>query len=358
MIANKVPASKTGTFCFDPTSHYFIFTKRRAMKLNKVLSSVAVLAIMVSCNKDNEGNDIPDNINFKQEMRNFVIGISDYAKGINSSFIIIPQNGIELVTDDGTETGSPNTAYLDAIDGNGQEDLFYGYDNDDQATPSSTNTYLKTFLNISKNSGNTILVTDYCSTHTKMDDSYTQNHNAGYISFAADHRELNNTPSYPSPIYAVNSSVIASLGDVKNFLYMINPENYATRADFINAVTATNYDLLIMDLFFNDGSSFTLSEITQLKDKANGGKRLVISYMSIGEAENYRYYWQTSWNTNKPSWMDDVNPDWPGNYKVRYWETAWQNIIYGNDSSYLKKILDSGFDGVYLDIIDAFEYYE
>jgi cysteinyl-tRNA synthetase len=113
-----------------------------------------------------------------------------------------------------------------------------------------------------------------------------------------------------------------------------------------------------MDLFFKDGTQFTNSEITQLKNKANGGKRLVISYMSIGEAENYRYYWQTSWNTNKPNWLDAENPNWAGNYKVKYWITEWQSIIYGNDNSYLKKIVDTNFDGVYLDIIDAFEYYE
>jgi cysteinyl-tRNA synthetase len=56
--------------------------------------------------------------------------------------------------------------------------------------------------------------------------------------------------------------------------------------------------------------------------------------------------------------MDAENPDWPGNYKVKYWETDWQNIIYKNSDSYLNKILTAGFDGVYLDIIDAFEYYE
>ncbi|MGQ9708740.1 MAG: hypothetical protein ACUVUR_07715 [bacterium] len=43
---------------------------------------------------------------------------------------------------------------------------------------------------------------------------------------------------------------------------------------------------------------------------------------------------------------------------LRYWEKGWQSIIYGNDSSYLKKILDAGFDGVYLDVVDAFEYFE
>jgi cysteinyl-tRNA synthetase len=52
------------------------------------------------------------------------------------------------------------------------------------------------------------------------------------------------------------------------------------------------------------------------------------------------------------------NPDWKGNYKVKYWDPQWQAIIYGNDRSYAKMILDAGFDGVYLDLIDAFEYYE
>ena len=43
------------------------------------------------------------------------------------------------------------------------------------------------------------------------------------------------------------------------------------------------------------------------------------------------------------------------NYKIEYWNEEWQSIIYGNENSYLKKILDSGFDGVYLDIVDAYE---
>ena len=37
--------------------------------------------------------------------------------------------------------------------------------------------------------------------------------------------------------------------------------------------------------------AFTAAEITALKTKANGGKRFIISYVSIGSAEKYRYYW-------------------------------------------------------------------
>lgn len=310
--------------------------------------------LLVSCSKDETNSDM----DYKKEMRDFVIGISTAAKTTNASFFVIPQNGIELATINGEDDGAPHTAYLNAIDGNGQEDLFYGYDFDDQATPANENLYIRTLLNVSKNVGNTILVTDYCSTQSKMADSYSQNNNNAYVSFAADQRELSNIPSYPNPIFGENNATITQLSEIQNFLYLINPVNFVTKTAFVNAITATNYDLIIMDLFFHDGTEFSSSEITQLKNKANGGKRLVISYMSIGEAEDYRYYWQNAWNTTKPEWMDLENPDWPGNFKVKYWDEAWQDIIFGNENSYLNKITNAGFDGIYLDIIDGFEYFE
>ena len=318
-----------------------------------ILLSIFIISF-TACKK----NKVPDGINFKQEMRNFVQGISTYAKNSNQNFIIIPQNGNELSTKDGTETGAPETTYLNAIDGQGQEDLFYGYDNDDRATSSDDTNYLKNFLDIEKNAGVQVLVTDYCSTHSKMDDAYAKNNANGYISFSASERDLNVIPNYPATPYNVNSNDISTLADAKNFLYLINTENYSAKQDFINAIAQTDYDLILIDLFFNDNHALTKDDITALKTKHNGGKRLVICYMSIGEAEDYRYYWQSDWNNNKPEWLDKENPNWKGNYKVWYWEKEWQDIIYGTDNSYLKKILDAGFDGVYLDIIDAFEYYE
>jgi len=52
--------------------------------------------------------------------------------------------------------------------------------------------------------------------------------------------------------------------------------------------------------------------------------------------------------------LDEENPDWEGNYKVRYWMEGWQEIIY----NYLDRIMYVDFDGIYMDIIDAYEYYE
>ncbi len=84
----------------------------------------------------------------------------------------------------------------------------------------------------------------------------------------------------------------------------------------------------------------------------------MIAYLSIGEAEEYRYYWQPEWLQNLLAWLLEENLDWPGNHKIHYWDPEWQAIICGNRDSYLAKILAAGFDGVYLDLIDAFEYFE
>jgi len=326
--------------------------------LKNTLLNISIFLITIasnSCNFIAFHNDA--DINYKKEMREFVQEISNYSKSINSNFIIIPQNGVELVTEDGKEDGRGDENYLLAIDGIGQEDLYYGYNNDNQATPSATTRYLTSFLEIAKANELKILVTDYCSNNTYVEDSYNESIQNGYISFAANHRELDNIPSYPNPINNDNDDIISNLVDVDNFLYLINPSGFASKQSFIDAVTTTNYDLIIMDFFFND-KEFTESELNEFRNKANGGKRLLISYMSIGEAEDYRYYWQSDWNSNPPKWLDKENPNWEGNYKVKYWNQDWKNIIFGNTNSYLDKIIDKGFDGVYLDIIDAFEYFE
>lgn len=323
-----------------------------------ILTTIMIIILsLYSCTTEIKDNSTI-NVNYKQEMRNFVKNISSYAKSLNQNFIIIPQNGVELITSTGEQSGEIDYEYLNAINGVGQEDLFYGYYNDDEKTPTQEHNWIDHFLKLARDNGKSILVTDYCSTHTNIDNSYMENNKSGYISFAANHRALDNIPDYPMPIFNENSNNINNLSDAKNFLYLINPDNiYHSSEDFINAIKNTNYDIIIMDLFF-DGNPYSYDTINSLKLKSNGGKRLVICYMSIGEAEDYRYYWKSDWEIGNPSFIVDENPDWPGNYVVKYWDPEWQKIIYGNDDSYLKKIINSGFDGVYLDIIDAFEWFE
>lgn len=317
---------------------------------------LVLFLLPLSCSLGAEGNS--ENVrDYREDMRLFVQDISGYARKNSSGFIIIPQNGQEIISSAG-ETDSPlKQDYLNAIDGCGREDLFYGYSEDNKKTPSSESEYMLRLCRVFQENGKTVLTTDYCSDTDKMDDSSEQNQKEGFISFAAPRRDLTVIPDYPLPVFEENSEPVRELREARNFLYLINSENYSDKDQFLDAVADTNFDMVIVDLFHNE-DPFTEEELIRIKYKKNGGKRLLICYMSIGEAEDYRYYWNSSWKKNPPSWLEGENPDWEGNYKVRYWYPEWQNLIFGSPASYLDRILEAGFDGVYLDIIDGFEYFE
>lgn len=145
----------------------------------------------------------------------------------------------------------------------------------------------------------------------------------------------------------------AGLAEVQNWGFQLDRISPAE-------IAGAPFDLVVVD-YSRDGSqnqAFTPREVQAMQQKPDGGRRIVVAYLSIGEAEDYRYYWHQSWKNTPPSWLDAENPDWPGNYKVKFWEEGWQKVLYGSPAAYLDRILAAGFDGIYLDIIDAFEYYE
>ncbi|MBF0277385.1 MAG: endo alpha-1,4 polygalactosaminidase [SAR324 cluster bacterium] len=294
--------------------------------------------------------------NYEQNMRRFIISLADYAHQLKPDFLIIPQNGEPLLTDNLEPDGKVVKEYAAVIDGQGREDLNYGYEGDDisteQSSPQDYKTMLR-FLELAESLGVEVLVTDYASTPKHVLHAYENNFRHHWISIV-QYRNLDRIPDQLEAPYHENNSDVHSLKEAKNFLYWINP---APMESFLNQIRQSSYDAIIIDLFV-DGNSLQREQVESLKTKENGGKRLVIAYMSIGEAEDYRWYWQKQWSTRPPEWLGAENPNWPGNYKVQYWNPAWQSLFYGNEGSYLKKIIDAGFDGVYLDLVDAFGYYK
>jgi len=117
------------------------------------------------------------------------------------------------------------------------------------------------------------------------------------------------------------------------------------------------YDLVVIDYGFDrrNATAFPREVVDLMRRRPDGGKRLILAYLSIGEAENYRYYWQDNWLAFPPEWLRPENRDWPGNYLVQYWDPGWQAILFGSPNAYLDRILAAGFDGVYLDGADRFE---
>ncbi len=321
-------------------------------ELSGILAILLPVLMGISCADNKDGRD------YRKDMRDFVENISIYSRFFYSDFLVIPQNGVEIITLNGRADGPIAESYISRINGVAQEDLFFGYNADNVLTPVSERNYLIGFLDRVKTQDKIVWVIDYCSSPANVDSAYQWNFRKNYVSFAAPSRELDVIPAYPANPFRFDSASVKNIRSAKNLLFLINSELYPAKSVYLDALDACKYDALVIDLFYKD-TALTTADLNRIRYKPSPSvPRIVLCYMSVGEAENYRYYWRPEWNTSPPGWLADENPDWPGNYKVRYWHKEWQNIIYGNNQSYVKKIMEAGFDGVYLDIIDAFEYFE
>jgi cysteinyl-tRNA synthetase len=136
-------------------------------------------------------------------------------------------------------------------------------------------------------------------------------------------------------------------GSVQDFLYQLQ------HAD-PDRVGGTAFDLAVVTLA-TAGSS---PDVIPALKNSPGGPKIILCYMSIGQSETYRWYWNPDWIKNPPDWLDVPDGVWAGDHWVRYWLPGWQEIIYGKPGSYLDQILALGFDGVYLDRVDAYWYYQ
>ena len=225
--------------------------------VKKIIAGIMIMLIVISgCGKEinnnyqyEKSNDEQEikNIDYRDSMREFVKKISNYSKAKKEQFIVIQQNAEDILPSEEEKRNE----YLEVIDGIGREDVNYGYDKDNKETDKDVKEEMIKHLNLFRDSGKKVLAVDYCYDKEKMLKSYEDNEDYGYISFAADERNLNNIPEFPESIYNENSSDIETLDDAKNFLYLINPENYDDKKKFINAINDTNYDVVIIDAFFN-----------------------------------------------------------------------------------------------------------
>jgi cysteinyl-tRNA synthetase len=151
----------------------------------------------------------------------------------------------------------------------------------------------------------------------------------------------------------------------------------------VETLVGSHYDMLVLEPTCTDWSSDdrdfdTKGMVVQVKRSPASDstyRKLVIAYIDIGEAEDWRWYWDPEWpewdciGDPPAAWPDYVlacDPDgWTGNYPVAYWDEAWKDIIlYGQNTgshpdrdyaSALDEVIKHGFDGIYLDWVEGYE---
>jgi cysteinyl-tRNA synthetase len=151
------------------------------------------------------------------------------------------------------------------------------------------------------------------------------------------------------------------------------------------ALINSKYDMLVLEPIRTDWSDEgtrkydTKNLVTRLKaSNAHNGtdRKLVIGYVDIAEAEDWRWYWIEKgwpvWEQGRPrplglpEWILSQDPDgWAGDFPVAYWNSQWQDIIiYGANTgahpdrdyfSAVDELIRDGFDGIYMDWVEAYE---
>jgi len=299
-----------------------------------------LLILTISCSKDEKMDEAAG------KMQEFVISVAEYTRQFDPDFIIIPQNGVELAYNMTDPANGFNTSYMDAVDGFATEELFYF---DELAVDEERLDMLRELREYG-----VVMVSDYLGRDEYIPDAINRNLSEGFLCFPRRASDYYYT-EIPDTIINSNNQDVNSLSDARNYLYLISTEEFTSKQEMLGQLSATDFDILLIDLFYED-MMLTSSEIQQLKTKSNGGKRLVISYINIGAAEEYRYYWQKGWKLHNPSWIKKNYEGYEGEYWVEFWNPEWQDIISGNNDSYMKKILDAGFDGAYLDNVEAYYF--
>lgn len=121
------------------------------------------------------------------------------------------------------------------------------------------------------------------------------------------------------------------------FLYQLQNADYT-------GLEAADFRAAVVD---PDDSGLTQAQILFLRHTQG---KLLYAYTSIGEAEDYRSYWDETWDLSPPEFVLGENPEWDGNFRVAFWDSDWKDIVFDK----VDDAVAAGYAGVYLDIVDGY----
>jgi cysteinyl-tRNA synthetase len=301
-------------------------------------------------------------LNLREEMRKFIQSISGYARRTKPNFVIIVQDGLELMVkrDDIDENKvAPARTYMRSIDGVLAQGLFYDPKTPGRPPPPDRQRGMLGRAQHALDAGLRVFTLDFGQGKQLIDDVHKQAGSRGYIAQVANEpfEDISELPNYPERPFGENPGSIVSLRQVKNFAIVTNSQRYGREDEFALAMHDNNYDMLIVEVF-HGRKPLSRQAVETLKYKKLGARRLVLASMNLGAAASYAYYWKNTWREGSPGWINAPVRGDPDRYNVQFWNPGWQQIIYGNPNSYVYGLIAQGFDGVVLTGVKAFKFFE
>lgn len=93
----------------------------------------------------------------------------------------------------------------------------------------------------------------------------------------------------------------------------------------------------------------TSDEVIQLRKEG----KIILAYLSVGQAEKSRHYWQSDWVPGSfPRFIDDSTSSKSSTrMNTRFWMPEWQSIL----RRYLQDLISYHYSGVVLDSVDTYQ---
>lgn len=151
-----------------------------------------------------------------------------------------------------------------------------------------------------------------------------------------------------------NAGPIPTLAKALSWLPNPNGDRFGSKEEWLAALAGTNYDVLVLDVAWRNVDLITKADVARLKFKNLGEPRLVLAALPMSRAFDTRWYWQKGWRAGNPSFLFAVDPHEPGAYITDAQDPAWREIL----GKTVAGIIDLGFDGVMMDDLDWYLWFE
>lgn len=313
-------------------------------------------------------------LNFRQEMRQNINMLADYAHSRNADFQIILHEGEQLLNKSLWEyhlegynqarqsaVGSPDPSFLYQVNTAAPENSLLagqGYPKFQQKINAIAlnNVFCsnRKLSHVLKQSNLKLIAIDHCPDEDSFDEAIQESFGENMLlhGFTDLGQAFNNIRRHP--IINENAQNISEIAEAKNILVLDDDSHYSQKYDLIRELQNSNYDLIIIPPLFHGKTPYSTEEIHSLKFKKNGATRLIMAEMNLSEADPSSYYWKKIWQTQKPSWLARPSLVNESSYITRFWDPDWKKII----SAHLQSIVNTGFSGVFFTGLQNHLYFE